>query len=75
MKYLILLTIVFGVIWWIKLSRPAKPPASSDSSDNGPQPMVRCAHCGLHLPQKEAVISGDLQYCSEAHRQLAEPQA
>jgi uncharacterized protein len=37
--------------------------------------MVRCAHCGLHLPQKEAVIAGDVPYCSEAHRQLAEPQA
>jgi uncharacterized protein len=75
MKYLILLGIVFGVIWWIKLSRPAKPTASSGSSDHGPQPMVRCAQCDLHLPQKEAVISGDTHYCSEAHRQLAEPQS
>ncbi len=30
--------------------------------------MVRCAHCGVHLPQSDAVSVGALHYCSGAHR-------
>ena len=30
--------------------------------------MVRCAHCGLHVPASEAVAAGDRCYCCEAHR-------
>jgi len=34
--------------------------------------MVECAHCGLHLPQGEAVFDGATPYCGEPHR-LAGP--
>jgi uncharacterized protein len=30
--------------------------------------MVRCARCGIHLPQRDAVRSGDDWYCSNEHR-------
>jgi uncharacterized protein len=34
-----------------------------------PAAMVRCAHCGLHLPQTEAVPDdAGRSYCSTAHR-------
>ncbi len=37
----------------------------------GPQPMVSCAHCGLHLPQPDAVEGeGGRHYCSTEHRRL-----
>src|SRR3990167_10018368 len=29
--------------------------------------MVRCAVCGVHTPESEAVISGGQHYCCEAH--------
>jgi uncharacterized protein len=29
--------------------------------------MVRCAHCGVHLPREEALADGRLWYCSQAH--------
>jgi uncharacterized protein len=32
--------------------------------------MVRCVHCGVHLPRSESVMSGELFYCSPDHRQL-----
>ncbi len=35
--------------------------------------MVSCAHCGLHIPQNEAVQAGDKYYCSDKHRKLSEP--
>jgi uncharacterized protein len=30
--------------------------------------MVRCAQCGLHLPEAEAISVQGLHYCSEEHR-------
>ncbi len=30
--------------------------------------MVRCAHCGVHLPQSEALSTGALHYCTPEHR-------
>jgi uncharacterized protein len=43
-------------------SRQAPPPAER---------MVACVHCGLNLPQSEALESGGGFYCSEEHRRLA----
>lgn len=30
--------------------------------------MVRCAHCGVHLPKGESVQAQGLDFCSAAHR-------
>lgn len=32
--------------------------------------MVRCRHCGLHLPRGESVAFDDAFFCSEEHRKL-----
>lgn len=34
------------------------------------QAMKKCAHCGLHLPEKEAVSQNQLYFCSEEHKTL-----
>ncbi len=34
-----------------------------------PQEMVRCALCGVHLPQSEAYYDGKDTFCSEGHMQ------
>jgi uncharacterized protein len=52
--------------------------ASKDNRDSSPrikqgEDMVRCAHCGLHVPANEAIRSGDRAYCSEEHRRLDQP--
>lgn len=31
--------------------------------------MVACAHCGLHIPQSEAVLQAGQTYCSLEHAQ------
>ena len=86
MKYLILLAVILVVGWWTFGRRrpPAAPPRERDASppDNNrqgevvaPQPMLVCAHCGVHLPQAEAVLDAtERPFCSEAHR-LAGPRA
>jgi uncharacterized protein len=66
------------VVWFgVKLLRLSQRRRRSSSGD-GPagiargtgavEPMVQCAHCGLHLPSSEAVIDGDRAWCSAAHR-------
>lgn len=32
--------------------------------------VVRCQHCGLHIPKHEAVKTDNQYYCSQKHRQL-----
>lgn len=34
--------------------------------------MVSCAHCGLHIPQKEALQAQGKYFCSEEHRKLSQ---
>jgi len=68
MKYLIWLVI----IWAFKRARrPSQPPASKASPAAAPSNMVGCAHCGLHLPQEEAVTGEKGLYCTTEHRSAA----
>lgn len=36
--------------------------------------MVRCTHCGIHLPRSEAVLSNGRTWCSQEHAKLGERQ-
>ena len=45
------------------------PPGRASPPQATPSTMVRCAHCGVHLPQAEAIAAGTLHYCSPQHRQ------
>ena len=47
---------------------PAAAPA--DSADARPvrENIVACAHCGVHLPQSEAVPAEALWFCGQPHR-------
>ena len=70
MKYL-LVTLVVGVALWLLLFRGARGRAPRRPQPPAPpQAMVRCAHCGVHLPAGDALADGDQRYCSAAHRQL-----
>jgi uncharacterized protein len=73
MKYLFLLLVVLLVIWAIKRGKAAKqdkPPSTPKAST--PSEMVTCAHCGIHLPQEEAVSGQKGLYCSTEHRSAAQ---
>lgn len=43
-------------------------PGTAASKPRAPQPMLRCAHCGVHLPSSDVLTSDGLPYCSAAHR-------
>lgn len=42
-------------------------PKTPDESAKNAENMVKCAHCGVHLPVSEAFLVKDVFYCSKAH--------
>jgi uncharacterized protein len=74
MKFLVVIVVV-GVVLWFALRRDTRRVAARRSAPRPPQAMVSCAHCGVHLPQDEAVGGPDGLYCSEAHRALGHRKA
>ncbi|MEN9888136.1 MAG: hypothetical protein RL559_173 [Pseudomonadota bacterium] len=71
MKYLFWLLVVLLVGWAWRRSRAKASPPSAPPTPAHPQDMVVCLHCGVHLPQAEAVAGTLGLYCSSAHRSAA----
>jgi uncharacterized protein len=75
-KLLLLVAVVFGlVLWWKHEKRGRASPGSNASPPAGPAPaevMVRCTHCGVHLPQSQALPGPDGHFCSAEHRERHE---
>jgi uncharacterized protein len=73
MKYLLILLLVLVVIWAVKRGRaPKRPQTPQNSEPSSPSEMITCAHCGIHLPQEEAVSGQKGLYCSTDHRAAAQ---
>lgn len=72
MKFLILVVAV-GVLLWMLFGRSRV--TRRNAGAGGPSPhrsgaregMVACAHCGVHVPESEAVRRDGRSYCSTAH--------
>ncbi len=51
--------------------RPADTVAGKTPPPQQPgEPMVRCAHCGIHLPRSEALLSQGQTWCGAEHARL-----
>jgi uncharacterized protein len=78
MKFLVVLLVV-GLVLWFTLRRDDAPRTRGQrarrAAPRAPQPMVQCAHCGVHLPRDEALAGPDGVFCSDAHRALGHRQA
>jgi uncharacterized protein len=72
MKYLLLLAVlVVAYLLWrnarVERRGSGRPPAAPPAA--GPQQMVACPVCGLHLPRTDALPGPDGRYyCSQEHR-------
>ena len=68
MKYLVLLVVlVVAVGIWRSRRAPDATP-SKPSQRALPQDMLACAHCGVHIPQAEALMLGKQAYCCAEHQ-------
>jgi len=68
----LLFLLALGAIFWIVRYMARNHRAEIDTHQDGEKPiqrMVRCAHCGVHVPSAEAVRDGDTWYCSAEHRE------
>ena len=67
MGKLIVLALIFALAWWLlkkysgSITRK-QPPQTRVTED-----MVRCEHCGVHLPRSESHTSDGKVFCSEDH--------
>lgn len=74
MKLLVVLLVVAVALWALLARsrgagrspsgrRPVPPPAPGGASED----MVRCAHCGVHLPATDALQAAGRSYCGPDH--------
>jgi uncharacterized protein len=74
-RLVILVVLLVVVVWWVgsRIAR-ARRANTADQPRQGGGPavtgMVRCAHCGLHLPAQDALTDGQQRFCGEEHRRL-----
>ena len=73
MKYLVLLLVIALVVMLLGFKRrePGKPDQAktrSGPASKTPLEMVKCAECGMHLPELEALPGRGGQFCSAEHR-------
>jgi uncharacterized protein len=76
MKFVLLVLAVMVLLWLLRSSRRVVPPprAETPPAPAELQSMVSCAHCGVHLPQNEALPGRGGVFCGEAHRSAFEAQ-
>ena len=62
---LVLLAVSLYVVKYLrtKLDNPQKHIKKDTKNDK----MVKCLHCGLHIPESEAIKQGDKAFCSLEH--------
>lgn len=75
MGKLVFFLIIAVLIYWILKSRSPEETENLDDNskaDNTSQKsleeMVRCAHCGVHLPRSESITSQGEFFCCNEHR-------
>jgi uncharacterized protein len=50
-------------------TRASQGPAASGSVLQLPDPLVRCAECGVHTPKSEAIVAAGHRFCCSDHAQ------
>ena len=67
-KFLLLILVLVLVVVWRLAKGARRKKAARETAEVPPGQMVSCSHCGLYLPQSEAVAEGDKYYCCAEHR-------
>lgn len=69
MRLLLLIIAIVGVFLIVRtlLRSPARKSPDPPGRLKQQGVVVRCAHCGMHVPQLEAYRSGNRMYCSRDH--------
>jgi uncharacterized protein len=68
---LILLALGIAFAWWVLKKYRKSVAQDAAPRVQAPEDMVRCAHCGIHLPRSESHASGGEFFCSEDHLRVS----
>lgn len=63
-RLFLLIAIAVVVYLLIRSFRKNAPPQDRPVVED----MVRCAHCGVHLPKSESILAGGSFFCCAEHR-------
>jgi len=71
-RLIVLALAVAALLWWLRRpgSRADEADTPAPGAGEGVQALVRCAHCGIHLPGDEARMQDGQAYCSADHARL-----
>ncbi len=70
MGKLLFLVLAIVVVWAVlKSYRKSRPPGAPPNVA-APEDMVRCTHCGVHLPRSESHMKDEKFFCSDEHLRL-----
>lgn len=78
MKFALFVLAVVVLLWLVRgaVRRRVSPPSQKSKPTSAgatpPEPMLTCAHCGLHLPRDEALPGRGGVFCGDAHRKAFE---
>jgi len=64
---LVLLAVSFYVVKLIRTKMDEAPKEIKKDTKTTNNNMVKCLHCGLHIPEEEAIKQGDKTFCSLEH--------
>jgi len=67
-RLLVLVLLVVAAVWLIR--RALRAPTQGSDAPKKAEELVRCAHCGVHLPRAEARAAAGALYCTEEHARL-----
>ncbi|MFL6563649.1 MAG: PP0621 family protein [Burkholderiales bacterium] len=70
-RLIVLVLLVVVAVWLVRRALRDRSGATHprERAESAGQ-LVRCAHCGVHLPRAEARAADGLLYCSEEHARL-----
>jgi len=70
-RLVVLVLLVVVAVWLVRRAlRAPGDQADLRKRAEAAGELVRCAHCGMHLPRAEAREAGGLLYCSDEHARL-----
>jgi uncharacterized protein len=69
MKFILVVLAVVVLLWLLRGTfGRARPTGPRPGKATGPQSMLACAQCGVHLPANEALPGRGGVFCGDAHR-------
>ncbi|RPI44757.1 MAG: preprotein translocase subunit YajC [Betaproteobacteria bacterium] len=69
-KILLVIAVFAAVYFVVRAYARAVTRGREEPRVKGDEDMVRCRHCGVHLPRSESLGTGEAWFCSEEHRRL-----